>query len=143
MTTKMIKSASMKNLKNPAASFIVPLDFESFRKPFSNPFEDFSGKSNDWNKMKTARRSLHKYIFIISHAIQHFGHHLTANELILIKKACEKCLHWMWHDDTKTLENYRQWILQMLRICAPMMKRLFIAEQQNAIENKNPKNCNQ
>lgn len=139
----MVKSASMKNLKNPAASFIIPLDFESFGKQFSNPFEDSNEKRNDMDTIKTARRSLHKYIFIICHIIQHFGHHLTANELILMKNACEQTLHWMWHDDTKTLENYRQWILQLLRTCAPLMKRLFIAEQQNAIENKIPNNYNQ
>lgn len=138
MSAKMVKSASMKNLKNPAPSFIVPLDFKSFGTQFANPFEDSSEKMNDWDKIKTARRSLHKYIFIICHTIQHFGHHLTANELVSMKNACEQTLHWMWHDDTKTLGNHRQWIMQLLRICAPLMKRLFIAEQQNAIENKIP-----
>lgn len=124
----------MKNLRNPAASFIAPFDFQSFGKHYSSIFENSSHKMNDPEKIKTARQSLHRYIFIICHTIQHFGHHLTANELKLVQNACEQTLQWMWRGEIKSLEDYRSRILHLLRICTPLMKRLFRAEQQNAID---------
>lgn len=135
MASNKFKSASMKNLRNPAASFVVPLDFETLGKHYSSLFEESTNKMNDRDKMKTARQSLHRYIFIICHTIQHFGHHLTANEQILIHNACEKTLQWMWRRDIKSLEDFRQRILQLLRTCTPIMKQLlFRAEQQNSIQ---------
>lgn len=127
------RSSSMKNLKNPAASFIVPFDFQSFDEPYSGLFGDHSIYAmNDPEKQKTARQSLHRYIFIIYHTIQHFGHHLTANELKMVQNACEQTLQWMWRGEIKSLEDYRLRIVQLTRICSPLMKRLFQAEQQSA-----------
>lgn len=131
MSSKQLKSASMKNLRNPDASFIVPLNFKSLGKACSSLFENHpDDKMNDREKMKRARQCLHRYIFIICHTIQHFGHHLTANELNLVQNTCENTLQWMWRDNVKSLEDYRLRILQLLRICSPLMKRLFRAEQQ-------------
>lgn len=128
------RSASMKNLRNPAASFVVPFDFQSFGKQYSRLFEHSSHEMNDPEKMRTAKQCLHRYIFIICHTIQHFGHHLTATELKLVQNACEQTLQWMWRGEIKSLEDYRIRILQLLRICTPLMKRLFRAEQQIAID---------
>lgn len=126
--TASIKSQSMKNLSNPAASFIVPMDFGSFGKECSNIFDD--PHQNEQEKIRIVRQSLHRYIFIICHTIQHFGHQLTSNEIILVENACEKTLQWMWHCETKSLLDFRQHIIQLLRICTPLMKRLFRNEQQ-------------
>lgn len=137
MSSKQFKSASMKNLRNPATSFIVPLNFESLGKQYSSLFENNPADNmNDREKMKMARQCLHRYIFIICHTIQHFGHHLLDRELKLIRITCEETLKWMWRSETKflSLEDYRQQILQLLRICTPLMKRLFHTEQQNVIE---------
>lgn len=128
----------MKNLRNPAAAtFVVPFEFDSLQKQCSSLFsKNSTNESIDPTKQRTARQSLHRYIFIICHTIQHFGHHLTASELYLVQSACEQTLHWMWHDEAKSLEEYRLRITQLLRICTPLMKRLFRAEQQKAIEKK-------
>lgn len=120
----------MKNLRNPAATFVVPFEFDSLQRQCSSLFpKNGTNKINDPEKQRTARQSLHRYIFIICHTIQHFGHHLTANELDLVQSACEKTLHWLWNDEIKSLEEYRLQITQLLRICTPLMKRLFRAEQ--------------
>lgn len=131
MSSKQIKSASMKNLRNPVAL----LNFQSLGKECSSLFANNpADKMNDREKMKTARQCLHRYIFIICHTIQHFGHHLTANELNLVQNICEETLQWMWRGTAKSLEDYRQSIIILLRICTPLMKRLFRAEQQTIIE---------
>lgn len=82
-------------------------------------------------KLRTARRSLHRYIFVVCHTMQHFGHHLTANEFELVQTACEKTLRWMWSDKQKSLESYQQRIKLMMQICGPFMERLFRAEQRS------------
>lgn len=129
----MKRSASMKNLRNPAATYVVPFEFNSLQRQCSSLFsKNFNNGIDDPEKQRTARQSLHRYIFIICHTIQHFGHHLTANELDLVQSACEETLHWMWHDEIKSLEDYRLQITQLLRICTPLMKRLFRVEQQMA-----------
>lgn len=134
----MKRSASMKNLRNPAATIVVPFEFESLQRQYSNLFSKKSTNNEivDPEKQRTARQSLHRYIFIICHTIQHFGHHLTANELDLVQNACEQTLHWMWRSENKSLEDYRLRIIQLQRICTPLMKRLFRAEQQKAIMKK-------
>lgn len=132
----MKRSASMKNLRNPAATFVVPFEFESLRQCSSLFSKKSTNEIVDPEKQRTARQSLHRYIFIICHTIQHFGHHLTANELDLVQNACEQTLHWMWRDEIKSLEDYRLRIIQLQRICTPLMKRLFRAEQQKAIVKK-------
>lgn len=120
----------MKNLRNPAATFVVPFEFDSLQRQCSSLFsKNGTNKIIDPEKQRTARQSLHRYIFIICHTIQHFGHHLTASELDLVQSACEKTLHWLWNDKIKSLEEYRLQITQLLRICTPLMKRLFRAEQ--------------
>lgn len=124
----------MKNLRNPAATIVVPFEFQSLQRQCSSLFSNHTTPDiDDPEKHRTARQSLHRYIFIICHTIQHFGHHLTANELDLVQSACEHTLHWMWRDEHKSLQDYRLRIIQLLRICTPLMKRLFRAEQQNAI----------
>lgn len=120
----------MKNLRNPAASFVVSLDFKTLEKQYSGLFENSNQTMNDRDKIKTARQSLHRYIFIICHTIQHFGHHLTANELISIQIACEKTLQWMWRSKIKNSEDYRQQILKLLHICTPIMKQLLYRAEQ-------------
>lgn len=130
----MKRSASMKNLRNPAATYVVPFEFESLQRQCSSPFSKNTINENiDPQKLRTARKSLHRYIFIICHTIHHFGHHLTANEFDHVQSSCEQTLQWMWRDEMKSLEDYRLQITQLLRICAPIMKRLFRAEQQKAI----------
>lgn len=133
----MKRSASMKNLRNPAATYVAPFEFESLQKQCSSLFsKNLINENVDPEKQRTARQSLHRYIFIICHTIQHFGHHLTANEFNLVQSSCEQTLHWMWRDEMKSLEDYRLRITQLLRICTPIMKRLFRAEQQKAIGKK-------
>lgn len=135
MKSNQLKSISMKNLRNPAASSMVPLDFESFEQQYSNLFEESkANKMGDCKKMRTARQSLHRYIFIICHTTHHFGHHLTATERILVQNSCEKTLQWMWRGEMKSLEEYRLRISQLLEICTPLMQRLFRAEQQATID---------
>lgn len=127
MKSSQIKSISMKNLRNPAAT-IATLDFESYGSR-SRPHN----KMNDGIKVKTARHSLHRYIFVICHTTQHFGHHLAANELKLVQNACKETLQWMWCSEMRSLEDYRLKIAQLLQICTPLMQRLFHAEK-NIIE---------
>lgn len=135
MSSKQFKSASMKNLWNPAA--VSFSNFESLGNTVSSLFENSPADNmNDREKMKTARQCLHRYIFIICHTIQHFGHHLTANEVKLVQNTCEETLQWMWRGKAESLEDYRQRILVLLRICTPLMKRLFRAEQQTIIKRK-------
>lgn len=86
-------------------------------------------KSIDDEKMRIARRSLHRYIFVVGHTTQHFGHHLTANELVLVQVACEKTLQWLWSPRQKSLESYQLRIRQLQQICAPFMDRMFRAEK--------------
>lgn len=44
----------------------------------------------------------------------------------------------MWHGQIKSAEDYRRRIMQLLKICTPLMQRLFQAEQKVAhrIDNK-------
>lgn len=123
----------MKNLRNPTRSSL-PSDFESLGKKYSNLFSDAKSQLIACEKIRTTRQSLHRYIFVILHTIQHFGHHLTAMELKLVQNECEQTLQWMWHSETKSLEDYRQKILQLRRICTPLMQQLFQAEQLDAID---------
>lgn len=130
MKATQFRSFSMKNLRNPAAQ----QSLESFEAQYSKFFEDSRYNMNECEKIKSARQSLHRYIFIICHTTQHFGHNLTANERILVQSACEKTLQRMWHGNMKSLEDYRSRISQLLKICSPLMQRLFQAEQQTTIK---------
>lgn len=140
VSNHQLKSISMRNLRNNKSSFRVLFDFEpldqlpKFDKMDIDKidFDDNDNKMNDVDKLKTARRSLHRYIFIVCHTIQHFGHHLIADELDLLQIACERTLKWMWHSQEKSLESYSERITLLLRICTPLMQRLFQAEQQYA-----------
>lgn len=131
MNTIQSKSFSMKNLQDPkSSSFTIcnPFDFAiSFEQQYEQLNEN--NKMNECDKMRAARQSLHRYIFTIGHTIQHFGHHLTAAECQLLRCACEQTLHWMWHGKIKSAEDYRRRIMQLLKICTPLMQRLFQAEQ--------------
>lgn len=142
VSNHQLKSISMRNLRSNKSSFRVLFDFAPLEQlpkfdkmdidkiDFDSKIND--DKMNDNDKLKAARRSLHRYIFIVCHTIQHFGHHLVADELDLLQIACEQTLKWMWHSQEKSLESYRQRITLLLQICTPLMQRLFLAEQRYA-----------
>lgn len=124
-----LKSVSMRNLRNTNSSFHVPLNFMTLKPDHIFQDDQSDDNMNDCDKMRAARQSLHRYIFTICHTIQHFGHHLTASEVQLLQSACEQTLHWMWHGNIRSAEDYRRRIRQLLHICTPLMQRLFQAEQ--------------
>lgn len=97
----------------------------------TNMINTSSATSIDDEKMRIARRSLHRYIFVVGHTIQHFGHHLTASESVLVHTACDKTLQWLWNPRQKSLESYQLRIRQLQQICAPFMDRMFRAEQRH------------
>lgn len=140
MKENQFKSVSMKNLRETksSSSYRMPFDFASLEQQYEKFNQN--NKMNECEKMRAARQSLHRYIFTICHTIQHFGHHLTASEIHLLQSACEQTLHWMWHGNIKSAENYRHRIVQLLQICTPLMQRLFQAEQ-NSTERIDNKKC--
>lgn len=143
MPSNQFKAASMKNLQNPVAPFVASFDFGPLKKQHSTCFDRPTNKIDDPEKIRIVRQSLHRYIFVICHTIQHFGHHLTATERKLVREACDQTLQSMWRDEKKSLDDYRRGISQLLRICATPMQRLFQSEQRMTMEKTFAQNIDQ